>query len=185
MARDLTAAVKAEIGKRRVSPIILVRIDFNTGTVRVWSGIGDLLWNGDTYNGVGDLGSIGRPRETTEIQAEGISFELSGIPSSNLSLALQEARRNKPAKAWLGFMDDQGNVIADPFMLFSGRVDSAEIEEGGETATVRVIAESILARLQTPNERRYTDEDQKIDYPADKGLEFVASLQDKQLVWGS
>ena len=32
--------------------------------------------------------------------------------------------------------------------------------------------------------RRYTAEDQKIDYPNDKGLEFVAEMAEKEIVWG-
>ena len=33
-------------------------------------------------------------------------------------------------------------------------------------------------------QRRYTSEDQKIDYPNDKGLEFVAEIAEKEIVWG-
>ena len=33
-------------------------------------------------------------------------------------------------------------------------------------------------------ERRYTPEDQKLDYPLDEGFSSVASLQDKQVAWG-
>jgi hypothetical protein len=45
-------------------------------------------------------------------------------------------------------------------------------------------AESRLIDLERSRERRYTSEDQKIDYPNDKGLEFIADLQDKEIVWG-
>lgn len=184
MARDVTASVLAEFGKTEVAPVLLAEIEFSGGFTRVWNGIGDLVFGGETYTGIGDLGKVTPVGETTEVRAEGLTFELSGIPSSLISLALGQAQRNKSAVLWLGFMDANGALIADPFKIFSGRVDAAEIEEGGETATIRIAAESILADLQRSRERRYTHEDQKIDFPNDKGLEFVASLQDKQIIWG-
>ena len=45
-------------------------------------------------------------------------------------------------------------------------------------------AESKLIDLERSRARRYTSEDQKIDYPDDKGLDFIADLQDKAVVWG-
>jgi len=38
--------------------------------------------------------------------------------------------------------------------------------------------------LETPLNRRYTDQDQKNLFAGDRGLEFVESLQDKSIVWG-
>ena len=47
-----------------------------------------------------------------------------------------------------------------------------------------VTAESRLIDLDVTRERRYTDADQKIDFPDDKGLEFIADIQDKEIIWG-
>ncbi len=184
MTRSLTAAVQAELTARVTRPVFLAELEFASGTVRAWSGIGDLLFQGNTFTGTADLGIVSPVGEATEVRAEGMSFELSGIPSSAISLALGQARRNKPATLWLGFMDEAGNLIGDPFKLFSGRIDAMDIAEGAESASVTVTAESVLADLKRPRARRFTDEDQKIDFPDDKGLEFVAGLQDKNIVWG-
>ena len=35
-----------------------------------------------------------------------------------------------------------------------------------------------------PRVRRYTLEDQKLNFPNDKGLEFIPSLQNKDITWG-
>ena len=48
----------------------------------------------------------------------------------------------------------------------------------GARAVVRLID------LDRSRARRFTSEDQKIDYPDDKGLEMVASLQDTVIIWG-
>ena len=63
-------------------------------------------------------------------------------------------------------------------------MDVMSIQESGEQATINITGESRLIDLEIARERRYTSEDQKIDFPDDKGLEFVADLQDKQIIWG-
>ena len=60
---------------------------------------------------------------------------------------------------------------------------SAGGHEGAETSVISVRIESNFAALKRANERRYTREDLQIDFPGDKGLDFIAALQDKQLVW--
>jgi hypothetical protein len=58
------------------------------------------------------------------------------------------------------------------------------ISDGAETATISVSVENRLIEFQRNRVRRYTAEDQKIDYPSDKGLEFVAEISEKEIVWG-
>jgi hypothetical protein len=63
-------------------------------------------------------------------------------------------------------------------------MDVMTIEDAGATANINVTAESRLIDLDRSRARRFTSEDQKIDYPDDKGLEMVASLQDTVIIWG-
>jgi len=75
-------------------------------------------------------------------------------------------------------------VLFEPFTLFDGQMDKMEIQDNGETSNVSIVCESKLITLQTPRIRRYTLEDQKIDHANDLGLEFIPSLQDKEITWG-
>jgi hypothetical protein len=58
------------------------------------------------------------------------------------------------------------------------------IEENADTCVISVTAENVLVKLERPVVRRFTNEDQKSRFPNDKGLEFVAGLQDKDILWG-
>lgn len=78
---------------------------------------------------------------------------------------------------------DDGAVVADPFLAFEGRTDVPDIAKDGERCTVSIHYESRLIALERPRERRITHEDQQIDYPGDRGREYIAGLQDKVLVW--
>jgi len=68
--------------------------------------------------------------------------------------------------------------------IFSGELDQMNIVEEAESCTISVTAENVLIKLERPTVRRFTDQDQKSRYPSDRGLEFIASLQDKEIFWG-
>lgn len=184
MARTLTAAVLAELTKGTVYPIVLVEVEFSSGTINVWSGNGDLTWDSKTWTGMGELGKVSAIKETSEVRADNFVLELSGIPSGLVGKALDEVRYGKPATVYQGFLTSAGVMIVDPFIAAKGFTDRAELEEGGESATIRVNCENDLAALQRANERRYTHEDQVQEFAGDLGFDFVPSLQNLNIVWG-
>lgn len=184
MARTLTAAVLAELTKGTVYPIVLVEAEFDSGTINVWSGPYELSWDSKTWTGVGHLGKVSAIKETSEVRADNFVLELSGIPSDLVGKALDDVRYGKPATVYQGFLTAAGVMIVDPFIAAKGFTDRAELEEGGESATIRVNCENDLAALQRSNERRYTPEDQKDEFTGDLGFDFVPSLQNQKIVWG-
>lgn len=183
MGRELSAGMEAEVVKPSVSPIFLVEMDFASGFVRAWSGYGDLSWNSYTWLGAGDLMEVDPVEETTSFVANGASFKLNGIPSALIAIALDQQYQGRPATLYLGMLDSTGAVIVDPVEVFGGLMDTMEVDDSGETASIVVRVESQAVALKRPKESRYTHEDQQIDYPGDLGFEYVAALQDKEIVW--
>lgn len=163
---------------------IFAEAAFASGTSRVWSGIGPKSWAGQSWTGVGTLLGVGAVTETAEVEAQGTTLTLSGVPASMVSAALGQARQGAPAAIWLAFLDAGGNVIPEPYNLFRGRIDRMPIAEGPDTATVTVVLENRLIDLERARTRRYTPEDQKIDYPDDRFFDYVAGLQDATITWG-
>lgn len=184
MSRGATTAFKTAAAAGKVSPALIAALDFSSGFVRVWSGIGNLSWGGNTYTGIGDLGGVSPVQESAEVRSSGLEFTLNGIPSSMVTKILADGYRGRPAKLWLGLFDSSSALIADPLLLFSGRMDQCSLEDSGETASIKIAVESRLVDLQRPRERRYTDEDQQSLFAGDLGLEFVAGMQDKEILWG-
>ena len=167
-----------------VRPITLVQCAFDSGNLNLWSGIGDLTVDSVDYVGAGSLLSIGEIAETSELSANGITVTLSGVTSPLLSKARDEDYQGRELKVLLGAMDAANGVISDPVVVFSGFMDTMVINDGGETATIQVTVENRLIEFERTRVRRYTAEDQKIDYPTDKGLEFVAEMAEKEIIWG-
>ena len=182
--RDLSSAVQSAIESSQVAPFLLFEGLFASGYVRVWSGYGELTWNGNIWEGVGSLGSISSIQETSEIQANGISVSMTGIPAEFISLVLEESEQGKSGKVYLGFMDSSNQVIADPYLCFEGKLDIPSIQEEGESSTVTITYESRLIDLQRPRETRLTNEEQQREFVGDLGCEFVPAMKEIILTWG-
>lgn len=158
-----------------------------------------------SYLGAGQVVNISSVEETTEIEAKGAVVTMTGIPSSFLSLALAEPYQGRECKIYFGLWlknrfittEASDTITAENLFefttenetrylaeIFSGELDQMNIAEEGNTCTIAVTAENTLIKLERPVVRRFTNEDQKSRFPTDRGLEFVAGLQDKEIFWG-
>lgn len=182
--RDLTTAMKDAIADGVVRAIFFVEASFASGFLRVHSAIGTITWDGKTWIGVGSLGQIKSLPETSELQAQGMTLALSGIPSDLAGKVLADIRQGQPCRVWFGCLDSSNNVIADPCVAFAGRIDIGSIDEQPETITASVTVENKLIDMQRVRERRYTPHDQQFDFPGDLGFDYVASVQQWNGTWG-
>ena len=183
MPRTISSGAESAIASPSVRAAYLVELMFNNNSVRVTNAGQSILWDNQTWLGVGRLGSIGAIKETADSQLTGISLSLSGIDSSMVALALNEDYKNRPCRVWMAFLTTGYAVIDAPILMFSGSIDRMDIDIGA-TATVTLTAESRLADWDRPRIRRYTHEDQKSKYPNDKGFEFVSALVEAKFAWG-
>lgn len=184
MSRVLSTEMQAVASADLVRPIYLMKAEFDAGDVNLWSGIGSLTFDGDTYLGAGDLLSISQISESAELTASGISITLAGVKQSLLTIARDEPYQGRVITLYLGALNDSGDIISSPVVLFSGFMDVMNISDSGETSSIVISAENKLIAFDRASVRRYTSEDQKIDYPNDKGFEFVAKIQEKEIIWG-
>src|SRR6185369_16773102 len=123
MARDgITSDVVNQIESRQVCMAFLLDLQFADQTLYVWTGVGPLVWNGNTYQGVGDFGELSAIGETSTVEAQGITLGLSGIDPTLLRESMYEI--NHAGKAWvrLAFFGPAGNVVA-VVPAYMGRMD--------------------------------------------------------------
>ena len=184
MARALTAGMLAAIATGLVKPLIMFEGEFSGGTARLFTGYGTLSWNGYDWTGDGGMLRISNVQEVSELQAVNFTVSLNGQVSALAAIALAQVRRGKPGSVWLGLLNDSGALITDPYLCFKGRADKPDIMPDPNDAVISVAYESRLIVATKTKSRRYTSEDQKIDYPADLGFDYVPSLQDAVFTWG-
>ena len=181
--RAMSSAMLAAITSPGIQPAFFVMATFATGPVYLWSGIGSIFWNGQTWLGVGTLGSISVAEEGSTVEAKGITIGLSGFDSSFLTAVLGEFQLGLPVVVYLGLFAG-GALIASPITAWAGRMDQPTITVGGETADIKINCENRLIDLNTSVQRRYTNDDQQLVAPGDLGLSFQSGIQEVVIYWG-
>lgn len=185
MTRDISASFITALEDDIIYPALLVDIELESSTVYIWTGFGDYVYNSNTYVGVGNLGGISDLVETGNVEANGITLTLAGIPTALISAALVDARQGKTVSCHLALFDSTETLIDVADNIFQGLLDVPTLIKGSPTSTISITAESRLIELTRSRERRYTDEDQQELFSGDLGLEYVVGLQDKEIKWGT
>jgi hypothetical protein len=163
----------------------LVQLTFKSETVYSWTGCGNLVWNGNTYQGVGSLGSIAAITEGVDINADGTQVTLSGIDATLLSECMTDIQLGAAANIWFGLVTSTLEIVGTPYLQFSGIVDTPSITPGVDTISVTLNLENRLIDLARPSMRRYDSADQRIAYPTDSAFSWIEQLNDLALRWGS
>jgi hypothetical protein len=184
MARGVSASVQSEVAKSTLRPVVFYEGEFQSGTLRLWSGPGQVTWNSVVWTGVGRLANVSQVTETGGQKAEGIMVTLSGIPNDLVTKVLTELSHVRNATLYFGFLDASNKVVPDPVKIFVGKADVGTLKKGQKTSTVAITYERRVIDRR-PKDRRFTHEDQQIDFPGDTGFRYVNALQDKVLSTGT
>lgn len=179
MSRIVPSEILLALSQPEVFPFYAVEFDFDTAPIRFWTGYGDRTIETNTYSGTGNLMSIGGLEEAADMSAKSASVTLSGIPPELVSLALVEPYQNRACRILFGVVGSSAVVE-----VFAGTMDTMTIEDSGETSTINIKIESKWVRLDRVNMRRYTSESQKSRHSGDTFFDWVADLQDREIVWG-
>jgi len=184
MPRNLTAQFITALNEAELRPVILLDLEFESSTVLLWNGVGELLWDGKTYLGNGWFQGHSPIKENGEVNPQGVSVVLTGIPPSLLSLVLQQTSQNKVATLRLGLLDTSYQVIPDPTIIYQGKIDYPEIIEDSEEPTIKIAIENILLDMDRPRNHRYTKQSQRDIFPDDEGFDTVEPIQKFDGKWG-
>lgn len=128
MARPMTAGMLAAIQAGRVDIALLFEGRFKNGMVNIWTGLGDLDYDGKIWSGVGQLLGLSPVEETDEVKASGITVSLTGVRPSDIALALAEMERGLPGVVWLALfaLDGSGEIV-------TVGAEDAEADDVGDT----------------------------------------------------
>ena len=179
MSRTVPSSILTALSQPEVQPFYAVEFMFDSGPVRFWTGYGERTIETNAYIGTGNLMSIGGLEEVSDMSAKSANITLNGVPPELISLALQEPYQNRECRILFGVTNS-----ADIVEVFAGTMDKMTVQDGGDTGTIDLTVESKWVRLDRPNVRRYTSESQKSRHLTDTFFDWVAALQDKEVVWG-
>jgi len=196
MSRAIPSSLLSALISDSIQPYFAVELLFDTrtttdvygntvdiGPLRMWTGLGDRTINvqgsNQVFTGTGNLLTIGDLEEVGDLSAKSVELTLSGIPSSIVSLALQEPYQRRTMRLYLGEQSESPVVE-----IFSGKMDKMTIVDEAESSTINLTVESKLIELERPSGWRYTNENHQSRYDGDTFFSYVQSIQDVQVIWG-
>ena len=178
------SANETEAGKEHVVMFIAVDFDFPSGHARFWSGFGDLVLNGNTFTGSGELGIVSVSSETANLVAERKTFRLSGVDPSIVAESDIDGSFGRSVIEYFGFLNSAAmTLIAAPEVNWEGRIDSFRRVDGKEPI-IEVNAEHRMVLLDRTDGWRYTHEHQQQFFSGDNGFDQLAALETKTVIWG-
>ena len=165
---------------------IYIRMHFVSGIVRIWSGRGVQIIDGERWIGAGDLLGIVMADETADLTANGCQVTLSAIPVSILARFSPAEMQSREASIHFACVHP-GTVPRELMLLFKGTMESAHPRVKGEACTLAFKFESPLRKLNRAWPLYYSSASQRARYPGDSGFDWVAGLPEAWpgLKWGA
>lgn len=179
--RVITTPAATALAGQVVPLALLLQLDL-TSTVRLATGGLQLEWGGHTWTALGGLGNVGPAQEAAGTPAA-ISLQLSGVPASQVSLALSEPVQGKACTIRVAVLDPATHAVLDAPVEWVGTLDTMTLSEDGGTAVINVTAEHAGVDLLRPVPVRYTDVDQQRLYPGDLGFQYAVDTAGKTITW--
>lgn len=183
---NLTAANRGEATAAVVRMVGLLDIAFPSGTIYANSGDHALTYNGQSYLAsavmVDAVSGIG---ETTDLRARRVSIKLNGCDASLITKLMDDAYHFAEVNVYLGFLDDEGQLVADPYPVgHSLFMSSATISLDTGSGAVEISAETPEVLDTRSSEALATPESQALRYTGDTGMDAVRQIMETEIEWG-
>ncbi len=180
---DTNAALR--LAEDHQNLVFALKLDFDTATILLHTGAGELVISGETYEGAGTLLAISDIEDSADLKSAGVTFSLSGMNTEVLGYALTENYQNRIATLKMAFLSGGTDHVQGVMDIYIGRMMQININDSPtQGATISVQTENRLIDMRRPSNYRYTKESQNHLYPGDTSLDEVAKIQDMELKWG-
>ena len=186
MTRSLTTAVKNHLATNEIKPVHLITIGFGTPqniTDCVHDLTSSVSGSSVTYSSSKFLVSYPEVSEETDIGKSSISIALSGADQTYISLALAENIVNDAVTIYRAFLDDNNAIIADPFLLYKGNIETYTISEDQTSSILNLNIVSHWADFEKKSGRKTNNISQQRFFSSDVGMAF-ASETVLNIKWG-
>ena len=134
--------VLTALGEDKIYPFFAVKGQFDSGTVRLWTGTEDITIDSETYTGAGSLLSMTGVEENSDLASTNLVVTLSGMDQTVLNLALSENYQNRRIDAFLGFLDGGTNEVKGKMNIFGGRMTQMTISDSAQGSQVTINSEN-------------------------------------------
>lgn len=183
MYHPYTQSIINDLASGHVEMGFAVEIMVPSAPVRVHTGVGEVVINGEIYLGLGSLGSISPSKSDGSTSPKDITLSLALIDSSMLALALNEKMVGSQVQIVMFTYGADGQVKSTA-VAFAGKITSVSAVTGDEN-TVNYSCANELEGWQSICSWRYTEDSHLLRYPDDHGLRCVGEISERTILWGS
>jgi len=165
-------------------PVLFAFVDWTASPVYVHSAIGEITWGGHDWHGLGYLGSVTIPAESTGVATTEATLGIAGVEPDlgDFSLTFEPGR---VVQIYLGCLTDRPGgydgkqpctLVSDPVQIFFGLTDTLQLKD---TLISEGIQHEAFVAVSTGVEARsnasvyHSNEDQIKTYPTDTAGQLV------------
>lgn len=174
----------------KISAAKLHFMAFKNNPQWAWEGFGPLTtYDGQAWQGVGDV-----------VMTEGGGYQ-AGTIAGNLKVTVAASEDSLPDKIvqaainsenevygrryfqGVQYFDEASQALGPFITVFVGVMDRMSIRHSADTREITLNVESPFVRRRTARVSYFSDADQRLRDPADRGFEFVSTLANKTVAW--
>jgi len=167
--------------------LALVELKLRSGTARFTNWPLSLQVMGETWQGVGNLGSIGELHESEDGAAEKLTLTLSPVDIGTRALALGDPSeyQDRGVRVWIALLDAATlQISGEPVLRFAGVMDQMKIERDGATAKIAMDCRTASYDVRSnPASLRTNDAQHQVKHPGERGFEYLNSMIGSPTVW--
>lgn len=186
MSRNISSAVTSISQLSTVRYRLLCEIYSGTGTVYACTGANFVLFNGNTYSPVGNLGGVDPIQEESDVFPRSVKIWFAAVNTQAIADVLAERMFRRPVVLLRTFLTDSYTCVSTPETVFRGRINTCEMRlkdpDRGDYFEIEV--ESKLNRV---SRSLYFNRETLANYYAQSGntlFEFVSQIPFKKANWG-
>lgn len=183
-SRDVTAGFVTASKEHTYYSLVFAAIAIPSGTVYLHNGIGSYTFGGNTYLGIGDLGGIDAMEETYSADDVPLKLMMTSLDDNGLLTAVQDEDLYEcQVDIMLGATDENGALVADPDIWWSGFIDKVELVQGAENG-VALTCVTRASLLKKSSSVKFTDEQLQREYSGDLFFQYLPQVIEAKPVWG-
>jgi hypothetical protein len=169
--------------------LALVELQLRSGTARYTTWPVSVTVFGQTWQGTGNLGSIGALHESEDGAEEKLTLSLSPVDLGTRALALGNPSdyQDRPVRVWVGMVDAQTFQLSGaPVLRFVGVMDQLKVERDGSTGSISLDCRTASYDVRSnPAALRLNHVQHQSRHPGERGFEYLTSLIGNPAVWVS
>lgn len=167
--------------------LALVELQLRSGTARFTNWPLSVQVMGETWQGVGNLGSIGELHESEDGAAEKLTLTLSPVDIGTRALALGDPAeyQDRRVRVWIAMLDANTlQMTGAPVLRFVGVMDQMKIDRDGNTASIGMECRTASYDVRSnPAALRMNNAQHQARHPGELGFVYLTSLIGNPAVW--